>query len=81
MGCGASVAAEKDETSDENKSSPANEKGVKKAKKEAKRRRSASGMLENMVHEEFDKGKMLCCGQFQFYNNKSVCDSCYGRHK
>lgn len=30
--------------------------GVEKVKKEAERRRSASGMLENLVHEEFDKG-------------------------
>jgi len=58
MGCGqSSVASDKgSETTTAESKEPENAPStVKKEKKEAKRRRSASGLLENMVHEEFDK--------------------------
>lgn len=54
MGCGQSSATTHTEINNE-KTSKSPSAGVKKAKKEARRRRSASGMLENMVHEEFEK--------------------------
>jgi hypothetical protein len=62
MGCGQSSVATDGSVPDE-EVKPEREKhnhGVKKVKKEAKRRRSASGLLENLVHEEFDKGMCEC---------------------
>ena len=60
MGCGQSSVASDDGNAPADKSgSDKGEKQIKKVKKEAKRRRSASGMLENLVHEEFDKGVFI----------------------
>lgn len=64
MGCGLSRVISEDgegvsTKSDAERAAEKGEKQIKKVKKEAKRRRSASGLLENLVHEEFDKGMEL----------------------
>lgn len=57
MGCGpSSVASDRGNSETEFEVKEAVNSGVMKEKKAATRRRSNAGLLENLVHEEFDKG-------------------------
>ena len=75
MGCGqSSVASDRGNSdADSETKDTFNVTGVKKEKKDAKRRRSASGLLENLVHEEFDKGESSRWWMAWLWGLKSTC--------